>query len=75
MKIKRYVLFVWDDCYPNGGWHDCMGDFDEITEVKKVIQCIVQHRNAKEELIPVYLWDNERWNHYELIDLETGKTI
>lgn len=28
--MKRYLLFVGDNYYPEGGWHDFRGAFDSI---------------------------------------------
>lgn len=36
--MKRYLLFGYDQYYPNGGGGDVMGDFDTLEEVKKYIK-------------------------------------
>lgn len=28
--MKRYLLFLFDDYYPQGGWGDFQGDFDSV---------------------------------------------
>jgi hypothetical protein len=30
--LKRYLLFMYDDYYPGGGWHDFRGSFDTPEE-------------------------------------------
>ena len=32
--IKRYVAFIFERYYPNGGMEDCVGFFDDIEEAK-----------------------------------------
>lgn len=30
--MKRYLLFMYDNYYPYGGWSDFKGDFDTVEE-------------------------------------------
>ena len=30
--LKRYLLFMYDNYYPSGGWSDFRGDFDTVEE-------------------------------------------
>jgi hypothetical protein len=32
--MRRYALFVFDDYYPGGGWHDFVGTFDSVEAAK-----------------------------------------
>ena len=75
MKIKRYILFVYNNYYPGGGWNDYKDGFNEISEAKKVIQCDVKGRNTGGNLIPVYIYNKSKYDNYELIDLQAGNHI
>ncbi len=33
--MKRYAVFMYDNYYPSGGWHDFVEAFDSIEEAKK----------------------------------------
>lgn len=35
---KRFLLFVFAEYYPSGGFCDCVDDFDTIDEIKKSLQ-------------------------------------
>lgn len=35
MKLKRFLLFTYDDFYPSGGWNDFKGSFDTLEEAKE----------------------------------------
>ena len=65
MKIKRFVLFTYDEHYPGGGWNDFKESFDTIVEAKKVIQ----------KQGDGFCYKNESYNYYDLIDLKTGESI
>jgi hypothetical protein len=30
--MERYLLFAYDDYYPNGGWNDFQGSFDSVQD-------------------------------------------
>lgn len=75
MKIKRYVLFAYDNYYPVGGWNDYKDSFNEISEAKKVIQCTIKGRNTSGNLTSVYIYNKKKYNNYELIDFQTGNYI
>ena len=30
--MKRYLLFSFDTYYPDGGWNDFIGDFDNVEQ-------------------------------------------
>ena len=34
--MKRYLLFMYYDYYPSGGWNDFAGDYDTVEEALKV---------------------------------------
>ena len=36
-EVKKYLVFMFDDYYPGGGWNDFVNSFDSIEEGKKVI--------------------------------------
>lgn len=36
--MKRYLLFMGAEHYPNGGWEDFAGDFDTIDEAKAAVR-------------------------------------
>lgn len=41
-KMKRFLLFVYDKYYPNGGWNDFRGDFDTIMEAKDKLLTMIE---------------------------------
>jgi hypothetical protein len=34
MGLKRYLVFAFDEYYPDGGWNDFRGDFDTLDEAQ-----------------------------------------
>jgi len=59
MVIKRYLLFAFDEYYPNGGWNDLKGSFSTIEEAKEYI---------------IKLWKKgDRHQTYQVVDLNTGR--
>lgn len=35
MKLKRYLVFEFEQYYPAGGWNDFVGSFDTLEEARK----------------------------------------
>lgn len=35
--MKRYLVFCYEEFYPNGGWDDFTGDYDSIGEAAQSI--------------------------------------
>lgn len=35
--MKRFLLFVGEEYYPCGGWHDFRGAFDTAEEAKRAV--------------------------------------
>lgn len=68
--MKRYLAFIGDINYPNGGWEDFAGDFDKLQTAKKFLH----NREVK-----------ERWSYkgeppssnmwYHIIDSTTGEKV
>ena len=75
MKIKRYILFVYDRYYAIGGWSDYVDSFNNIDEAKKSIRCIVKHRNANGDLLPIFIYNGIGYSCYQLIDLHKGENV
>lgn len=57
--MKRYLLFAGDTYYPSGGWSDFVKDYDTEEE-------------ADADGLSKYGRDHQ-W--YEVVDLETGKSL
>jgi hypothetical protein len=32
--MKRYLLFAFDACYPEGGWSDLVAGYDSLNEAR-----------------------------------------
>lgn len=75
MKIKRYVLFVWYKYYPGGGWCDYVDSFNNIDEAKFSIQRTIKGRNTKGDLFYAYIYDENVYDCYQLIDLHKGENV
>ena len=57
--MKRYLLFVYSQYYPTGGWNDFAGDFATV-------------ENAKEMLLVLKSLDSEWWH---IVDTETKTIV
>ena len=69
MKVKRFVVFGYNNYEACGGWEDMVDSFDTLDEAKKC---------GDEKLSGYKKW--EEWGLYKkdnasIIDLETGKEI
>ena len=60
--MKRYLAFGGADYYAVGGWHDFVGDFDEM-------QPAIAAANARA------VDCSETYNWWHVIDIETGKAV
>lgn len=47
--MKRYLLFVGDVYYPNGGMDDFCGGFDSLDDAKKYINPAIDYIRAMEK--------------------------
>lgn len=66
--MKRYALFCFMKYYPEGGWNDFLGCFEDV-------ESAVHSANNWEG--EYYTWDHERWSSasYHVIDLFTGEIV
>lgn len=59
-KPKRYLVFLFDGYYPNGGWDDMRGSFDTIEEASDFARASRNH-------------DDRSWTYKQVIDLSSGE--
>lgn len=59
-KYKKYIIFTFDNYYPNGGINDLTGDFDTIKECR---ERLMKKANS-------YSY----W-HYQIVDRDTWEII
>lgn len=43
--MKRYLLFVFQFYYPNGGWDDFKGSFDTVEEAVKEAKMLIEEQH------------------------------
>jgi Txe/YoeB family toxin of Txe-Axe toxin-antitoxin module len=39
--MKKYIIFAYDDCYPIGGLHDIVEDYDSFEAAKKACKKLI----------------------------------
>lgn len=65
--MKRYLLFCFEDFYPNGGWNDFAGSFDDLVSAQRVgnvfIRADSDHNahivEASTGRVMLYGWNNQ----------------
>lgn len=57
--MKRYLLFVMDNYYPNGGWSDFADSFDTIQEANDYFTSL--HRDDY-DLVDTTTWERVYFN-------------
>lgn len=67
MKVKRFVVFAFNQYYPRGGWYDHKDSFDTLEEAIGKADALTKQRD-----IPCYRGDYEE---AQIVDLETGEYI
>ena len=65
--MKRYLVFSYPQFYPNGGWGDLAGRFDNTEEA------IVFARRQGAELLST--WGSNGLYTVQIIDAETGEKV
>jgi len=60
--LKQFLVFKYDEHYPDGGWKDFKGSFDTSEEAMV---------SAKIETRDDVTWDG--WDHVDIIDTDTGE--
>ena len=62
--MRRYLLFLYDPYYPNGGWDDLIGDYDTKEEVTKVIKTLDREYSPIVQIVdtenPTEVMDEDR---------------
>jgi hypothetical protein len=46
---NKYVLFGWNNYYPNGGWDDLIGVYDSVDEAKAAFEKAATEKSWKYE--------------------------
>ena len=58
--MKRYIVFLYDTYYPDGGWRDFHNSYDTLTEAREAADSkMSQYEN----------------NNCHVIDMETWKVV
>lgn len=57
--MKRYLVFIGDCYYPDGGMDDFEGDFDTLEEAKDFITEKANKENFSWKITWAHIWDTE----------------
>jgi len=64
--MERYLAFLGDDYYPNGGMNDFLSDHKTVEEAKMAIEKEVEKEAKYHD--NEYLWE-QRWAHiYDTVE-------
>jgi hypothetical protein len=58
--MKRYIVFMYDNFYPTGGWHDYLGRYDTKEEAKEA-GLAAQTKTGRD--------------YVDIVDLETNEIV
>lgn len=57
MQSKNFAVFAWDHYYPEGGWNDLVGLFNDLEQARTVLKHSIK----------------TGWRTGQIIDLDTGE--
>ncbi len=67
--MGRYLLFAWNNCFPNGGWNDFILSDDNIESMMKKVKMYVEGTTWTYEIHKKY------YDQIQLVDKKTGNVL